>query len=176
MKLTNQSTVQSAGTVEFTDCITGSSSSDCLVWYARHSLRESYPFAEVQSEYSTVPADWIALGLVNRVYMFIYRVVILLCGRNEWSTRTLVNKNVFLLLERVKIGCKCKCVWVYLYVCVREGERETKANEGLPYWYRIFLTHFSARGHLPTPRAMPERLLLWLPASRHWPPVLRVFV
>ena len=39
--------------------ITGASSSDCLVSYPGHLLeRGSYPSAEVQSMYSTVPADW----------------------------------------------------------------------------------------------------------------------
>ena len=38
--------------------ITGTSPSDCLVSYAGHSLGGSYPSAEVQSVYSTAPADW----------------------------------------------------------------------------------------------------------------------
>ena len=38
--------------------ITGTSSSDCLVSYPGHSLRESYPEAEMLLVYSTVPADW----------------------------------------------------------------------------------------------------------------------
>ena len=37
--------------------ITGTSPSDCLVSYAGHSLRKSCLTAEVQSVYSTVPAD-----------------------------------------------------------------------------------------------------------------------
>ena len=38
----------------------GTSPSDCLVSYPGHSLwgGGSYPSAEVQSVYSTVPADW----------------------------------------------------------------------------------------------------------------------
>ena len=37
----------------------GTSPSDCLVSYLGHSLRGgSYPSAEVQSVYSTAPADW----------------------------------------------------------------------------------------------------------------------
>ena len=31
---------------------------DCLVSYLEDSLGESYPSAEIQSVYSTVPADW----------------------------------------------------------------------------------------------------------------------
>ena len=38
--------------------ITKASPSDCLVSYPDHSLGESYPFAEIQSVYSTAPADW----------------------------------------------------------------------------------------------------------------------
>ena len=38
--------------------ITGTSPSDCLVSYQGHSLGESYPSAEVQSVYSTAPANW----------------------------------------------------------------------------------------------------------------------
>ena len=37
--------------------ITGTSRSDCLVSYRGHSLGESYPSAEIQSAYSTAPAD-----------------------------------------------------------------------------------------------------------------------
>ena len=39
-------------------CITGTSPSDCLVSYPGHSLGESYPSVEVQSMYSTAPANW----------------------------------------------------------------------------------------------------------------------
>ena len=35
--------------------ITGALSSDCLVSYLEHSLGESYPWAEMQSVYSTAP-------------------------------------------------------------------------------------------------------------------------
>ena len=38
--------------------ITGTSPSDCLASYPEHSLRGSYLSAEVQSVYSTAPADW----------------------------------------------------------------------------------------------------------------------
>ena len=42
--------------------IAGTTPSNCLVSYPRHSLRGgSYPSAEKQSVYSTVPADW-AMG------------------------------------------------------------------------------------------------------------------
>ncbi len=38
--------------------ITGISPSDCLVSYAGHLLRESYPSAKMQSVYFKAPADW----------------------------------------------------------------------------------------------------------------------
>ena len=38
--------------------ITGASPSDCLLSYPEHSFGESYPSAEMQSVYSTAPADW----------------------------------------------------------------------------------------------------------------------
>ena len=37
--------------------ITEASTSNCLVSYPQHSQGESYPSAEMQSVYSTVPAD-----------------------------------------------------------------------------------------------------------------------
>ena len=42
--------------------ITGRLSSDCLVSYPGHSLRESYPSAEMQSVYSAAPADLATKG------------------------------------------------------------------------------------------------------------------
>ena len=39
--------------------ITGASPSDCLGSYLGHSLGQSYPFAEMQLEYSKAPADWV---------------------------------------------------------------------------------------------------------------------
>ena len=38
--------------------ITGASPSDCLVSYPEHSLKESYPSAEMQLVYSAAQADW----------------------------------------------------------------------------------------------------------------------
>ena len=37
---------------------TGASPSDCLVSYPGHLLEESYLSAEMQSVYSTAPANW----------------------------------------------------------------------------------------------------------------------
>ena len=41
--------------------IAGTSPSDCLISYVVH-LMDSYSFAEIQSEYSTVQADWAFFG------------------------------------------------------------------------------------------------------------------
>ena len=38
---------------------TGASPSDYLMSFLGHSLEESYPFAVMQSVYSTTPADWV---------------------------------------------------------------------------------------------------------------------
>ena len=61
--------------------ITGASPSDCLVLYPRHSLgAKSYLSTEVQSVYSTTPADW-AKQYLNFVptlrfsYIYIYMCV-----------------------------------------------------------------------------------------------------
>ena len=40
---------------------TGVSPSGCLVSYLGHSLRVSYLYAEMQSVYSTIQADWACL-------------------------------------------------------------------------------------------------------------------
>ena len=53
--------------------ITGTSTSDYLVSYRDHSLRESYPSAEVQSVYSTAPANWAnGIRLVTQIWDKIY--------------------------------------------------------------------------------------------------------
>ena len=47
--------------------ITGKSPSDCLVSYTEHSFEGSYSSAEVQSVYSTAPADRaIELSVLNK--------------------------------------------------------------------------------------------------------------
>ena len=44
--------------------ITGTSPSDCLESYPRHSLQGGcYPTAEMQSVYSTAPVDWAIMSL-----------------------------------------------------------------------------------------------------------------
>ena len=45
--------------------ITRTSPSDCLVSYSGHSLGESDPSAEVQSMYSTAPANWAINWIVS---------------------------------------------------------------------------------------------------------------
>ena len=49
--------------------ITGASPSDCLVSYPGHSLRESYPSAEMQSVYSTAQANWAYIREWNTLYV-----------------------------------------------------------------------------------------------------------
>ena len=44
--------------------ITWASRSDCLMLYQGHSLGRSYPYAEMQSVYSTAPTDWATRSLV----------------------------------------------------------------------------------------------------------------
>ena len=39
--------------------ITGASTSDCFMSYMGHSLKQFYSSAEMQSMYSTAPADWV---------------------------------------------------------------------------------------------------------------------
>ena len=50
--------------------INGTSPSDCLVSYPRHLFGGggSYLSAEMQSVYSTVPADWTAVGWLFKFY------------------------------------------------------------------------------------------------------------
>ena len=50
--------------------ITGTSPSDCLASYLGHSLLRggSYPSVEMQSVYSTAPADWAIMVTVNCWY------------------------------------------------------------------------------------------------------------
>ena len=50
--------------------ITRASPSDCFVSYPRHLLAESYSSAEMQSMYSTAPADWANRHLLN------YKIVV----------------------------------------------------------------------------------------------------
>ena len=44
--------------------ITGASTADCWVSYPGHSLRESYLSAQMQSAYSTAPANWASPTMV----------------------------------------------------------------------------------------------------------------
>ncbi len=50
----------------------GTSPSDCLVSHLGHSLAGSYPSAEMQSVYSTAPADWAIDGMK-------YYLIIIIC-------------------------------------------------------------------------------------------------
>ena len=66
---------------------------------------------------------------------------------------------------------------------VRQRQRRRTRTQDCYIWHHIFLTHIvtqhsgphfclPAESHL-APRAMPKQLLLWLPASLDWSPVLR---
>ena len=50
--------------------ITGASLSDCLVSYPGHLFVGSYPFAEMQSVYSTTRVEWDVFQLSINVYQF----------------------------------------------------------------------------------------------------------
>ena len=52
-------------------CIPGTSPSDCLVSYPRHSLVGSYPSAEMQLVYSTAPTDWAKVCVYIYIYIYI---------------------------------------------------------------------------------------------------------
>ena len=62
--------------------ITEASLSDCLVSYQRYSLGESYPSAEMQSMYTSVPADWAKI-----IWLLHQQVRII---RNTYNSLTLV--------------------------------------------------------------------------------------
>ena len=50
--------------------ITGASPSDCLMSYPGHLFGMSYPYAEIQTVYSTAPADWAAfMNNWNSIYV-----------------------------------------------------------------------------------------------------------
>ena len=55
---------------------------DCLVSYPGHFLRESYPSAEMQSVYSTAPADWATIFKNKAVWItpsiILRRIIIIL--------------------------------------------------------------------------------------------------
>ena len=64
--------------------ITWTSQSDCLMSYGGHSLGGSYPFAEMQSVYSTPPADWAnCFGVEGTCILFSYIL-------NRGSSRSVV--------------------------------------------------------------------------------------
>ena len=76
--------------------ITGPSLSDCLVSYPGHSLWRSYPSAEVQSIYSTAPANW-AIHRVN-VKTVLFQII-----QFSISTQS-KSRNHGLVLFNPKIG------------------------------------------------------------------------
>ena len=54
--------------------ITGASLSEFLVSYPRYSLGESYPSVEMQSVYSTTPADWTTREVVPVRILFMDQI------------------------------------------------------------------------------------------------------
>ena len=55
--------------------ITGTSLSDCLMSYLGH-VGESYPSAEMQSVYSSAPADWAITNITKSLSSVIYDIVL----------------------------------------------------------------------------------------------------
>ena len=62
--------------------ITGTIQSDCFVSYLGHSLRVSYPSAEVQSVYSIAPADWAIHLFILMYWNFTCHSFKLICDNN----------------------------------------------------------------------------------------------
>ena len=55
--------------IPHSQCITGTLPSDCLASYTWYSLEESYLSAEMQSVYSTAPADYAYLLIGDTVFL-----------------------------------------------------------------------------------------------------------
>ena len=87
--------------------IAGTSPSDCLVSYPGHSLGSSYPSAEVQSVYSTAPADW-AIGIMVRVFANGQRDLDLIPGRVIPKTQKMILDTALLNTQHYKVWIKGK--------------------------------------------------------------------
>ena len=61
--------------------ITRASPSDSLVSYLEHSLRRSYPSADMQSVYSTVTSDWAHIVCVENISCFVWE------KESEWMQK-----------------------------------------------------------------------------------------
>ena len=102
--------------------ITWTSPSNCLVSYTGHSLGGgSYPTAEVQSVYSTAPADWIIrfnkIGLraiifaaIIRYSVFILRVNFLAMSRSSNVQFRRISLEVTILLFFCYFACFHCCL------------------------------------------------------------------
>ena len=71
----------------------GTSPSDSLVSYPGHSLAGSYPSAEMQSVYSTAPADWAIYGMKYYLIIIIclhtfiwYQILEKIKGKYSWCS------------------------------------------------------------------------------------------
>ena len=85
-------------------CITGASPSDCFTSYSVHSLEESYPSAEMQSVYSSAPADFSFCVMLLRAQCFEGNGQFLLI-----HTHTHTHTHIYIYI------CVCVCV---VCVCV----------------------------------------------------------
>ena len=90
-------------------CNTGTSPSDCIASYPRHTLEESYLSAEIQSVYSIVPADW----SINRIWDIYHRnlrdvlcayMIIIFFYRNK--TSILMTHNLIIYMRTKMIDIK----------------------------------------------------------------------
>ena len=96
---------------------TGASPSDALVTYLGHLLGGSYPFAEMQSAYSTAPTYWVALkrGMLKKTAYLLHFLPILKKKRNEnlkgsllWSMEIFIlGKYIFLIFFLTPINIEC---------------------------------------------------------------------
>ena len=76
--------------------ITGISLSDCLVSYSGHSFGKGfYPSAEVQSVYSTAPADWATYGW-EKVIPGRYK------NRSTWIRERIKVSNILKIIKEQK--------------------------------------------------------------------------
>ena len=66
-------------------CISGASSPNCLVSCTGHSLRESYPPAEMQSVYSIAPVDWATKKKEKQLYEYFRRQTNELSQEKAWT-------------------------------------------------------------------------------------------
>ena len=81
---------------------TDASPSDCLVTYPGHSLEVSYPFAEMQSVYSTAPADWAHQDIPRGSLTLLQRCS--RCNLQPLLTRPLMKLEIKERIKTIKIA------------------------------------------------------------------------